>query len=166
MEMNDILIDAFARIKEVVHDVVDSMSEDQLVFRPAKDANSIAWLIWHLTRVQDDHMSELAERQQTWTTEGWYDKFNLPFNESATGYGHTSAEVEQVRASAKLLAGYYDAVHKQSVQFLTGLNDADYHKIIDTNWEPPVTMAVRIVSVITDDLQHVGQAAYIKGLRA
>ena len=164
METNKILIDAFERIKEVVHDAVTGLNDGQLVFRPEKDANSIAWLVWHLSRVQDDHMSELADHEQTWTADNWYDKFDLPFDESATGYGQSSSEVARVKAPADLLIGYYDAVHNQTIEFLQSLDEKDYEKIVDTNWNPPVTMAARIVSVISDDLQHCGQAAYVRGL--
>lgn len=164
MATNDILIDAFGRIKEVVHATANGLDDDALLFRPSGEANSIAWLLWHLARVQDDHMSELAGHEQTWTTDGWYDEFGLPFDKSATGYGMTSDEVGDVKASAALLTGYYDAVHEKTTMYLKSLNEKDYDKIIDTNWDPPVTVAVRIVSVIEDDLQHCGQAAYVKGL--
>lgn len=164
MGTNEILIDAFGRVKEVVHDVADGLNDGQLAFRPSDMTNSIAWLLWHLTRIQDDHISELAGREQAWIDDGWYDKFNLPFDKSATGYGQNSREVGEVQASANLLIGYYDAVHERTIAFLQTLDKKDYEKIVDTNWDPPVTAAVRLVSVLSDDLQHCGQAAYIKGM--
>lgn len=164
MATNDILIDEFERIKEIVHQTAKDLDDEALTYRPGDDANSIAWLLWHLARVQDDHMSELAGHEQTWTTDGWYDKFGLPFDKSATGYGMTSDEVGDVKASADLLTGYYDAIHDKTIAYLRTLDDKDCEKIIDTSWDPPVTVAVRIVSVIEDDLQHCGQAAYVKGL--
>lgn len=164
MIVNEVLVDAFGRIKEVVHHVVGGLSPDQLAARPGERANSIAWLVWHLTRVQDDHVADLAETEQLWTAEGWVDRFGLPLEARATGWGHSSDEVAAVRAPADLLTGYHDAVYTHTVSFLHGLTEADYPRIVDTSWDPPVTLAVRLVSVIGDDLQHAGQAAYVRGL--
>jgi len=163
METNELLIDAFTRIKEIVHSVADGLSDEQLAFRPAPDANSIAWLLWHISRVQDAQIAPVAQQSEVWT-DGWYEKFQLPFDESETGYAQTSEQVGQVRASVALLVGYHDAVYERTVAFLQSAGAKDYGKIVDKNWNPPVTLGVRLVSIISDDLQHCGQAAYIKGL--
>ncbi len=153
-----------SRIKQVVHDTAEGLDVEDLTYRPAKDANSIAWLVWHLARIQDDHVSELTGQEQTWTADGWYDKFNLPFDKESTGYGHASADVAKVTTEGKLLLGYYDAVHAKTIAFIEKLDSQDYEKIVDKRWDPPVTLAVRLVSVLSEDLQHAGQAAYIRGL--
>jgi hypothetical protein len=160
---NELVIDAFERIKQIVHESVEGLTEDDLLYRPSKSANSIAWLVWHLTRVQDDHVADLAGREQVWT-QGWYDRFNLPFKKEATGYGQTSEEVASLQASSELLLGYYDAVHAATIKYVSSLPEAHYRMIVDKHWNPPVTLAVRLVSIISDDLQHAGQAAYVRGL--
>jgi hypothetical protein len=124
----------------------------------------VAWLVWHLTRVQDDHVSDVAGTEQVWTAGGWAERFGLPFDASATGYGQSPAEVSAVRVSADLLSGYHDAVHSASIAFLRGLSDTGFDRVVDRTWSPPVTLGVRLVSVISDDLQHAGQAAYVRGL--
>lgn len=164
MLTTDILTDAFDRIKAEVHATAAGLSLEQLTFRPTEDANSISWLIWHLTRIQDDHIAGLAGREQIWTKEKWIEKFNLPFAAIATGWGQSSQDIARVRVSAKLLLDYYDAVHHVTIIYLKSLKESDYKRVVDKNWNPPVTMAVRLVSVISDDLQHVGQAAYVRGL--
>jgi uncharacterized damage-inducible protein DinB len=147
-----------------VHRVVRDLSPEQLAAR-VDGANSIAWLVWHLTRIQDDHVAAVAGRPQRWTADGWFDRFTLPFDPRATGYGHTSEEVDAVRvASGDLLAAYYDAVHDQTIAYVEGLADADLDTVVDESWDPTVTLGVRLVSVISDDLQHVGQAAILRGI--
>jgi hypothetical protein len=162
MLANELMVDAYGRTKQIVHRVVEGLSKEQLSYRPTDDANTIAWLIWHLARIQDDHIAGLAKSKQVW--EKWYDKFGLPFDKSATGYGQSSEEVAQVNPSAELLLGYFDAVHSTSIKYLGTLKEADYQKVVDHNWDPPVTLAVRLVSVLSDNLQHAGQAAFVKGL--
>ncbi|UAK31792.1 DinB family protein [Nocardia asteroides] len=160
----DVLTDAYERIKEVVHEAVDGLAEDDLGYRMDPGANSIAWLIWHLARVQDDHIADVAGTEQVWTAQGWYDRFGLPIDESATGYGDRPEGVAVIRASAQLLAGYFDAVHEQTLRFVRGLGDDDLDRVVDSRWDPPVTLGVRLVSVISDDLQHAGQAAFLRGV--
>ena len=48
--------------------------------------------------------------------------------------------------------------------YVQGLGEADLDRVVDLNWDPPVTLGVRLVSVINDDLQHGGQAAYVRGM--
>jgi uncharacterized damage-inducible protein DinB len=164
MTPSELLKDAFTRIVDSVDRLLDGLSEDQLTHRPGPDANSIAWLVWHLARVQDDHVADVAGTEQVWTAQGYADRFGLPFDVSATGYGQSSDEVGQVRAGAELLASYLHAVHEQTLSFLATLTDADLDRVVDSSWDPPVTLGVRLVSVVNDDSQHVGQAAYVRGL--
>ena len=165
MTSADLLVDAFSRVREIVHDSVRGLTPEQLSFRIDGDANSIAWLVWHLTRIQDDHIAGVAETEQVWTSGGWVERFGLPFHPQAHGYGHGSADVAEVRVeSADLLIRYYDAVHERTIRFVTGITDADLPRIVDDYWDPPVTLGVRLVSVISDDLQHAGQALYLRGI--
>jgi hypothetical protein len=161
----DLLIDGLDRVRGVVHDVARGLTAAELAYRPAPAANSIGWLIWHLTRVQDDHIAQAAGDEQTWVKESWADRFGLPTGYLAIGYGHSAEEAGAIRApSGDVLTGYYDAVHAQSVSFIAAITDADLDRIVDERWDPPVTLGVRLVSVIDDDAQHAGQAAYIRGL--
>ena len=160
----DLLIDGFGRIREIVHDVLDGLGDSELQVRVGPGANSICWQIWHLTRVQDDHVAGAGGLTQTWLSGGWRERFGLPLDDADIGYGHSPDEVAAVRAPADLLAAYHDATYEQTVDFVGGLTDADMEKIVDRRWDPPVTMGVRLVSVLADDLQHAGQAAFIRGL--
>jgi uncharacterized damage-inducible protein DinB len=165
MNSAELLTDAFSRIRDVVARSVDGLSAEQLASRPDGEGNSIAWLVWHLTRIQDDHVADVAGRPQVWLSQGWAERFGLPFDPADHGYGHTSDQVDAVRPeSGELLIGYHDAVHQQTVGYLQNLVDADLDRVVDTSWDPPVTLGVRLISVISDDLQHAGQAAYVAGL--
>ncbi len=165
MTSAQLLTDAFDRIREQVHEVVDSLKPDELAHRVDADANSIAWLVWHLSRIQDDHIADAAGLPQVWTERGWAKRFGLPLDSMDTGYGHQRAEVAKVKVdSGELLTAYYDAVYEQTIDYVKTLTDKDMSRIVDRNWDPPVTLAVRLVSVISDGLQHVGQAAFVRGI--
>ncbi|QNP61826.1 mycothiol transferase [Streptomyces genisteinicus] len=164
MDSADLLADAFDRVRAVVHETVEGLSDDDLTARPGPDANTIAWLVWHLTRVQDDHLADAAGTEQVWTADGWAERFALPFPPSATGYGHSPGDVASVRAGAGDLLGYHDAVHAATRRWVRTLDAAALDRVVDASWTPPVTLGVRLVSVVADDLQHAGQAAYVRGL--
>ncbi|GAA0453893.1 hypothetical protein Ade02nite_02210 [Paractinoplanes deccanensis] len=164
MDAKDILAEAFGRLPELVHTAVHGLSPEQLRWQPAEGANSIGWLVWHLTRVQDDHVAEVMGAEQVYATGDWAARFGLK-DASETGYGHDASQVAAVAPeSAQVLEDYYAAVHERTVAYLAGLTEADLDRVVDERWDPPVTLGVRLVSVYDDDAQHAGQAAYVRGL--
>jgi hypothetical protein len=160
----DLIVDGLNRVKENVHAAVEGLTRSHLAERLDPGANSIAWLVWHLSRVQDDHIADLAGTTQVWISDGWAGRFALPLDNRDHGFGHTPQQVAKVVADAEMLVWYHDAVHARSVDFISGLTDNDLARIIDRRWDPPVTMAVRLVSVVDDCAQHVGQAAFVRGI--
>jgi len=165
VDASALLTDAFDRLPALVTAAVHDLTPDQLTFRVDPDANTIAWLIWHLTRVQDDHIAKVMGAEQIWTADGWADRFQLPFDDAATGYGQSATEAGAVRVSDPgLLTGYYDAVHARTIQYIAELRASDLDRSVDARWDPPVTLGVRLVSVAADDLEHVGQAAFVRGV--
>lgn len=165
MRSTDILIDGFSRVAENVHAALDGITADQLNRRPTPTANTIAWLIWHLTRVQDAQIADVAGTEQVWTASGFHERFGLPIPAAASGYGQSAEEAGKVVVNdPALLADYYDATHRVTAGYLADLSDDDLDRVVDDRWDPPVTLGVRLVSIVDDDAQHVGQAAYVKGL--
>ena len=164
MNVSELLTDALDRVHEQVPGIVEGLDEDALAWRPDPGANSIAWLLWHVTRVEDDHIADVAGTEQAWTAAGWAERFGLPFEVHEHGYGHTAEQVGQVRASADLLVGYQQAVAERTSAYVRTLRDDDLDRIVDTRWDPPVTLGVRLVSVVNEVNQHVAQAAYLRGL--
>ena len=159
-----LIIDALDRVRETVHDAVAGLDRDRLAERLDGSANSIAWLVWHLTRIEDDHVAGVAGREQVWHTDGWHDRFALPLDRDDHGYGHTDEQGAAVVADADLLLGYHDAAHAAAVDYLRGVPDTELDRVVDTRWDPPVTLAVRLVSVVNDCTQHSGQAAFVAGV--
>lgn len=161
----ELLRDAFTRLIEHVESVTEDLSETTSAYRPTDTANSIAWLLWHSARIQDAQIAQIADTEQVWFTGGWVDRFDLDLPRDSHGYGHTAQEVAKVKAPAGLLAGYYRAVHKMTLEYIAGITTQELARVVDTNWNPPVTASARLVSIIDDAAQHLGQAAYIKGMK-
>jgi uncharacterized damage-inducible protein DinB len=164
MESRDLLLTAFEDIETVVRSALDGIDPGLLNERIDPAANTIGWLVWHLTRVQDDHVAEVAGTEQAYTAAGWADRFGLPFDAGAIGYGFSSEDVGRTRITdPQLLLEYHADVHRRTAEFLHTLTATDLDRVVDRRWDPPVTLGVRLVSVIGDDLQHAGQAALLRG---
>jgi len=162
---SDVLVEQFGRLPDLVSAAVEGLTPDQLTWAPAPGANTIGWLIWHLARVQDGHIAELLGEEEIWATGDWASRFGLPSGSADTGYGYTGGQVAALRPeSVEALVDYFTDVHERTIAYLGGLSDADLDEVVDENWDPPVTLGVRLVSVVDDDVQHVGQAAYVRGL--
>lgn len=162
---HELLHDAFGRVHEQLPLLLSELEPEVVLWRPDPDANPIGWLAWHLTRVQDDHLADVGQLDQVWTSAGFAQQFALPYPVPAHGYGQSSAEVGQFQiADTSLLLDYHQAVHQQTVRVIESLAEADFARIVDAAWDPPVTVAVRLVSVLGDLQAHLGQIDYVRGL--
>ncbi len=164
MTGSDLLVDAFGRLPDLVHSVIDGLTPDQLTARLDNEANSIAWLVWHLSRIQDDHVADVAGNPQIWAAAGWAQRWGLPLDIADTGYGHSAQQVAVVTGDAEMLRGYFDAVHEMTLRFVRTVTDSDLDRIVDKRWDPPVTLGVRLVSVVGHGFQQSGQAAHVRGI--
>jgi Protein of unknown function (DUF664) len=162
--VQELLRDSFTRLIEHVDEIAGGLTDEVANYRPTSNANSIAWLIWHSARVQDIQLADVAGVEQVWSRDGWVDRFRLDLPRNDTGYGHGPEQVAKVKAPVDLLSGYYHAVHKLTLEYIAGVTAADLERVVDTNWDPPVTASARLVSIIDDCAQHLGQAAYIRGI--
>jgi uncharacterized damage-inducible protein DinB len=165
MEINELLLELFGRVDEEVHSAIDGLDVDALTTAPSEGANPIGWLIWHLTRVQDDHMADIFDTDQVWVSGDWGSRFGVASDPSNTGWGHSASDVSSIRPdSAQALLDYYTAVAAPTRAFLESVTAKDLDRVVDTRWTPPVTLGVRLVSIADDDIQHAGQANYIRGI--
>jgi hypothetical protein len=165
VNVSDVLIEAFDRLPDLVRSAVDGLTPEELAWSPAPGANPVGWLVWHLTRVQDHHVAELLGRDQVWVSGDWAGRFGLDADPSDTGYGHSAEQVAGVRPdSSQVLVDYHAAVAARTRDLLREVTPGDLDRVVDQRWDPPVTLGVRLVSILNDDVQHVGQAAYVRGL--
>jgi uncharacterized damage-inducible protein DinB len=165
MDVAELLLDLYGRIPPLVRSAVDGLGPAELVRAPAGGTNPVGWLVWHLTRVEDDHLAEVMGTGQVWSGGDWAGRFGLAAGTTETGWGHRAEQVAAVRPeSAAALVEYHEAVDARTRAWLAGLVAGDLDRVVDDRWDPPVTLGVRLVSVADDALQHAGQAGYVRGL--
>lgn len=165
MNTQGVLVDAYGRIRQLVHTAADGLDRPRLTYRPEPGANSIAWLVWHLTRIQDDHVSEIAGQDQVWDTSSWPKELGMAPDPTKLGQGDGPADVAAVSPPDSIaLLGYHDEVMDRSLEYLAGVDAVELARIIDDSYTPPVSVGVRLVSVLSDNIQHAGQARYLRGI--
>ncbi len=164
MDVSELLIELYGRVVPLVEEAVAGLGVDELGQSPEGADNNIGWLVWHMARVQDHHLAEIFECDQVWVDDGWATRFGLEADPNNIGYGPGPEDVGRVRPeSAAALLGYVQEVDRRTRTQLETITPTDLDRIVDDSWDPPVSMAVRLVSVADDCLQHVGQALYLRG---
>lgn len=166
MRTTQLALDSLGRVHELIPAVLDGLTTADVLWRPDPGANSIGWLIWHLTRAEDAMISSLAGSEQEWVTGKWDETFDLPYSPKAGGFGMSSEDVGRFTVpDPDVLRQYAEAVGAFAVEVLSTLTDADLDRVIDESYTPPVTVGVRLVSIMVETAQHMGQAAYLRGMR-
>lgn len=165
MEWNDLLADGYGRVLEVLERVLKGLTQDDLNWQPRPECNSIGWLTWHLTRLQDDHIASLMSEEQLWTGDGWHARFDRPAEAKDLGFGQSPEQVAAFQSpDVETFLDYHRAVLERSKRYFLTLSAADLDRKLDEPWFQPLpTVGVRLISVLGDSLQHAGQAAYVRG---
>jgi uncharacterized protein DUF664 len=165
MDVSSLFLELYGRIPPLARQAVDGTDAASLMRVVAPGTNPIGWLVWHAARVQDHHVAELLETEQLWIRDDRARHFGLEPDPGNTGYGHDPTDVAAVRPEGPdALLDYLDAVTSRTRELLVGVTPDALDRIVDRRWNPPVTLGVRLVSVADDSLQHLGQAAYLRGL--
>ena len=158
-------LDALGRVRAIVGETLKDLSAAELLAPPQPP---IAWLVWHLTRVQDANFSGLMGQPQAWIAEGWHARFGMPPDpkDYGPGHRHTPAQVKAFTVNDKqLLLDYLDAVFARTKEYLAGVANADLNQVLqEPQYQPLPTLGIRLVSVITCNMRHAGQIEYLRGL--
>jgi hypothetical protein len=163
MKWQQVLIDSFGRVAKGLEEALTGLSPGDLDEQPHSDCNSIGWLTWHLTRGQDAAISWLTGQKQIWIEDGWHTKFNRDPNPGDTGFGAKSEDVAAFKSpDAGALLGYHRAVFERSKQYLGTLSTEELERNLNNPAFPNVEAL--LVVILSDDLQHLGQVAYLRGL--
>jgi len=166
MDWQGLITDGYGRVLQVLEKVLDGLTPDDLNEQSHPDCNSMGWLTWHLTRVQDDHIADLMGEEQPWTKDGRHTRFNRTPDRKDIGFSHSSEDVAAFKSpGVETLLEYHRAVLERSKRYISNLSMADLDRELNEPWYQPLpTVGVRLISVMSDCLQHVGQVSYVRGL--
>ena len=107
----------------------------------------------------------MAGAEPLWTGAGFSARFALPLPDGTEDWRHAPEQTALVRVNdLALLIDYLDAACALAHEYLDGLEAVALDDVVDRSWDPPVTRAARLVSIIDDAAQHSGQAVYARRL--
>lgn len=165
MQPNSVFLDALTRIRDGFHRHLGDLTPEDLVREPAPP---IGWLCWRATRIWDSNFSRLSGLDQLWIADGWHTRFGMEPNPADFGRGqsHTREQVAAFRPeSARLLLDYLDVVYERAQAYVNGMTpEAFDQELNEPQYQPLPTIAVRVVSLIENGWQNLGQVAYLKAL--
>lgn len=163
MQWQQLIINIYERMSQEMERSLDGLSLNDMNRQPSTDTSSIGWLAWHLTRVQDRAIADLARGVQLWVRDEWHSKFNRPPDPQDFGFGHSLEDLAAFKSpDAQILLDYYHAVFERSKHYISSLSEIDLDREVDHPKFP--TVAARLVGIVNDNYQHVGQIAYVRGL--
>ncbi|MGE3536690.1 MAG: DinB family protein [Candidatus Tectimicrobiota bacterium] len=161
------LLTALERNWEMVDATLAPLDEAIMARRPTEQCNSIAWILWHMTRVVDTFIhTRLRAQAQLWIKDGWAGQFGMPADPDERGVGWTAAQVVNWSAPARSVQlGYYEALKQATRTYLRSLSDADLEvrRVIPPVPEPR-SVAAALGQMTWDNVAHGGQIAYLRGL--
>lgn len=152
--------------EKFINEALEGLTPEELRVKPGPDSNPIGWLVWHFSRTQDNHVSGMTGWPHIYLTEKWYLKFDREGEESDRGRGHTTEQVDALRApNVETLLGYYNAVRAKTTRFLSELTIDDLDRQVpEVRGNGMVPLATRLTAILVDNIQHTGQVAYLRGL--
>lgn len=166
MTWQQLLIDGYGRIYEELQRALSGLSQGDLDHQPKPDCNSMGWLAWHLIRVQDGQIADLMDAEQVYIKDGWYSEFNRQPEPEDVGFGHSSEQVAAFKSpDVSVIMNYEKEVLERVKSFINSLSAEDLDRELNEPWFQPLpNVGVRLISIMSDALQHTGQIAYVRGL--
>jgi uncharacterized damage-inducible protein DinB len=143
---------------------IEGLTPAEARWQPTLNTNHIAWLVWHMARVEDRWVSKhLKATTEVWVSEGWADRFKM--DSESLGFGHS---MEDVRAIPDIplsdLVAYFDAVRAVTHRYLYQATDADLLKEYASPHRGTVRGTWILGHILVEESQHVGQVSLIRGM--
>ncbi len=166
MAGSDVIKTSLERNWGMVDRALDGLDDTMLAQQISGETNSIAWLLFHMTRVVDTFINtRLQSKPQLWIQDGWCEKCGLSDDPETTGQGWSSEKVAAWTVPSRVvLLGYFEATKAAAREYLDGLSDADLGA---TRIVPPATeprsVSEMLGILVYDNVTHGGQIAFLRG---
>ena len=162
METNEILLASLNESMGYLTRSLDGLTQEEITWTPTPHSNSLAFILWHVTRAQDFWVNEIIRRSSSiYETEGWREKLGTPKD---TGTGYTE---EQLRAwpTPRLedLRGYARAMYLSTRSLLDSIAPEDLARTCQPSGAE-MTIGASLTHLITEIAMHVGQIDYLRGV--
>ena len=161
MDAKEFALEALERARAVTMIAIDGLTPEHFHWRPNPTANSIAFLLWHISRVEDRFTSDLRNMEEIWLTEEWHKKFAVAISENGIGWG--PEQIQDFRPAIELVVSYLQRVRNISLETISRLNISQFKEQL-TPSRPDFTVANTLQTIVYHENHHQGAIGYIRGL--
>ena len=164
MDFKDIVHKGFDQFLEELKKSLETLTPEERRFQPSPDSHHIDFVVWHMARVEDDWVQRFAQQNPTvWQRDDWHTRFGMPERES--GFGYSPEQVRDLPTfDMDQMLEYFDAVRVDTNAFLDAMSESDLSTEPHPR-RPGVTLMDMWGHVMIEEAEHLGQVAYIRGIR-
>ena len=165
MDVQEYIGRQLAGMKFALNNTLDTLTQQEVSWRPSSGCNSIGLILFHTARSEDWFMQGILQNKPLiWETEKWYEKLGLDEKEEGSHYTEDQVNAFQVPKLEKIMA-YYDAVRDATKAYLRSMKPEDFdEKITFPNYgEMPRATVFSMLAIHTSE--HIGEMAYLRGLQ-
>jgi uncharacterized damage-inducible protein DinB len=164
MEVKEILIHTLEHSQRYINTTLDGLTQEEFGWSPNAECNSIAFIFWHIARVEDIIMNTIVQSgKEIYDTEGWQKKLGTPAKD--IGYHYT---LEQLHAwpvpKLEVLQKYANAVRKKTLALIKSM-PAEKLSEMPKNDLLPGSIGHILSFMGIEIALHAGQMAYLRGMQ-
>ena len=166
MSTIDFIRGSMRQMHATYRDAIADVSADQLHWRANDNGCSIAFVLWHYYRTEDNIIQFVLQHKPTvWLDGGWDQKFGLHRTGQGTGMSLQDAQALRIESKEDFMT-YMEAVAQATEGYLAGLDDAalEQKTIVKPLGEMPVLNAIGNMC-LTHGFTHLGEIAHLRGLQ-
>ena len=163
MEAKELIVRSLEESQGFLNRVLDGLTQEEVAWTPKAHCNSIAFILWHLGRVEDIWINRvIRHEEEAYEAEGWQEKLGTPAGESGARY-----TLEQLQAwpvpKLEIIRGYANSVREKTKAFLQSLTPEKLSEVANLGRSSDTIGAI-LGHLITEIALHVGQVGYLRGL--
>ncbi|MDY6892490.1 MAG: DinB family protein [Chloroflexota bacterium] len=167
MKINEFIEQTLKMAQRGLRKSVEDLNPGELEWKPGPESNPVGFILWHMARAEDAMINSIARggQPQLWETEKWHEKSGMSADANDTGLMYTAEQVASFKIpELSVLLDYQDAVRGQSLEYVRGMEPANFEEKVQFPFGPEITKGRMFTMLISEVYQHWGQIAYLRGL--
>lgn len=163
MDAKEYIKASLERSKGGLTRVTNTLTQEELGWRPASGCNSIGIILFHIARSEDSFIqSRLQDSPQVWESEKWFDKLGMDKDEAGSHYTVEQVNEFTVPDMEKLVA-YQDAVRETTLAYLDTLSADDLDRKVTMPFGD-FNVAGILALTVSHAAGHAGEMSYLRGM--
>ncbi len=163
MEAKELILRSLEQSQRFLTRALDGLTQEEVAWSPNAECNSIAFILWHMTRVEDLFVNRVIQREkELYEAEGWQEKLGTPVK----AYGYTLEELKAWPVpKLEVLRAYANSVREKTLSFLQSVTPEKLSEEVIRPNRPPDSVGASLGHMSTEIALHVGQIAYLRGVQ-